>query len=131
MPPSRADRHAPQQFILRAERNSIPHGSSWQDGIRPVNKQPSALLVNRRGTLGPHGTNKNEPALQFLAKPSRPRVVCGSQLADQAEIAEEWPDPRPPSIPAFKFLAASAPEFIFQAVYLRSKRSVVRIARAA
>ena len=56
---------------------------------RSVHEQTSSLVVNPGGALGPHGPNQVQPTFELLPELARTRILDASQLADQAESAEQ------------------------------------------
>ena len=60
-----------------------------EDCHSPVHEQAGSLVVNPGRAFGPHGSNQVQPTFQLLPELARTRIFDASQLADQAESAEQ------------------------------------------
>src|SRR5215467_11536619 len=60
-----------------------------EDRRSSVHEQTGSLVVNPGRALGPHGPNQVQPSFELLPKLAGTRILDASQLADQAESAEQ------------------------------------------
>src|SRR5215471_3705865 len=60
-----------------------------EDCRSSVHEQACSLVVNPGRALGPHGTNQVQPTFELLQELSGTRILDASQLAYQAESAEQ------------------------------------------
>src|SRR5262252_1778351 len=60
-----------------------------EDCRRSVHEQTCSMVVNPGRALGPHGPNQVQPTFELLPELARTRILGASQLAYQAEVAEQ------------------------------------------
>jgi hypothetical protein len=80
---------APRLLSKPAESGSLSGESVRHDCICPIHKQTRAIRVDKSQALGPHGSDKLQPAFQFFPELTGPGVICAAELIGQAEVSEQ------------------------------------------